>query len=118
MTKPLLRTQQTISGQPLRLPQGAAEVAAATVEIPVGGAIPIHRHAWSRLVYVEQGRIRIVNHDTGQALEFGEGQLIPEVVGQWHEGVVIGLEPVRLLVIDLVPPGVNNVEMRSAHPAR
>lgn len=109
---PIIRSAKTISGQPLRLPQGPAEVAAAAVDIPAGGALPIHQHPWSRFVYVESGSLRVVNHDTGAALDFGAGQVLPEVVAQWHEARAIGSGAVRLIVVDLVPPGVNNMIMK------
>ena len=115
---PIVRSAQTISGQPLKLPQGAAEVAAAAVEIPAGGALPIHQHPWSRFVYVERGSLRVVNHDTGASMDFKAGQVLAEVVAQWHEAKALGNSPVRLIVIDLVPPGVNNTVMKpvsSAH---
>jgi quercetin dioxygenase-like cupin family protein len=114
VTTPLVRTGRTISNQPLKLPQGEAEVAAAALDIPAGGATPIHQHPWSRFVYVEKGPVRIVNHDTGESRDFPSGTLLPEVVAQWHEGRALG-SPVRLIVIDLVPPGVNNTVMKPAH---
>lgn len=112
VTKPIVRTSRTASNQPLRLPQGRVEMVAAAVEIPAGGSTPIHRHPWSRFVYVERGPIRVVNHDTGKSRDFQTGQVIPEVVAQWHEGRAIA-GPVRVIVIDLVPPGVNNTIMRN-----
>jgi quercetin dioxygenase-like cupin family protein len=115
---PIIRTNRTISGQPLRLPLGPAEVAAAAVDIPAGGALPIHQHPWSRFVYVERGSLRVINHDTGASMDFAAGQLLPEVVAQWHEAKALGAGPVRLIVIDLVPPGVNNMIMKPATPAR
>ena len=112
VSTPILRTTRTTSGQPLRLPQGEAEMVATLVTIPAGGAMPIHQHLWSRFLYVEQGPVRIINHDTGQSHEFQTGQVIPEVVAQWHEGRALGPSAAKLIVIDLVPPGVNNTIMR------
>lgn len=109
---PIIRSASTISGQPLRLPQGPAEVAAAAVDIPAGGSLPIHQHPWSRFVYVERGNLRVVNHDTGSSMDFEAGQVLPEVVAQWHEARSLGGEAVRLIVLDLVPPGVNNTVMK------
>jgi quercetin dioxygenase-like cupin family protein len=111
---PIIRTGTTISGQPLRLPQGASEVAAAAVEIPIGGSLPIHKHSWSRLDYVERGSLTVVNLDTGASLDFAAGQLLPEVIDQWHEARANGTVPVRIIVIDLVPPGVVNMVMKPA----
>jgi quercetin dioxygenase-like cupin family protein len=111
VTKPIVRTATTIAGQPLRLPGGRAEMVASAVEIPAGGSTPIHQHPWSRFVYVERGPLRVVNHDTGKMRDFQTGDVFPEVVFQWHEGRAIA-GPVRVIVIDVVPPGVNNSIMR------
>jgi quercetin dioxygenase-like cupin family protein len=108
---PIVRTGRTTSNQPLKLPQTDAEVVAVAVDIPPGGATPIHQHPWSRFVYVERGLLRVVNHDTGQTHDFKSGTLLPEVVAQWHEGRAL-TEPVRLIVIDLVPRGETNMVMK------
>jgi quercetin dioxygenase-like cupin family protein len=112
VTTPIVRTGRTTSNQPLRLPQADAEIVAVAVDIPPGGATPIHQHPWSRFVYVERGPLRVVNHDTGQTHDFKSGTLLPEVVAQWHEGRAL-TEPVRLIVIDLVPRGESNMVMKS-----
>ena len=117
-TTPIIRTGRTISDQPLRLPQGDAEVVAVAVEIPAGAGLPIHQHPWQRFVYVERGTLRVLNHDTGASLDFQQGQVLAEVVGQWHEARAVGAEPVRIVVLDLVPPGVTNMIMRDAPAAR
>jgi quercetin dioxygenase-like cupin family protein len=87
---------------------------AVAVDIPAGGALPIHQHPWSRFFYVERGTLRVVNHDTGQSFEMKAGQVLPEAVGQWHHGEAVGDRPLRLIVIDLIPPGVNNTVMKPA----
>lgn len=115
-SSPIVRTAKTISGQPLKLPQGPAEVAAAIVDIPAGGATTIHQHPWSRFVYVERGPVRIINHDTGETTDLKTGEFFPEVISQWHEGRALGAEPARLLIVDLVPPGVNNTIMKDDMP--
>jgi quercetin dioxygenase-like cupin family protein len=108
---PIVRTGKTISGQPLKLPQGPAEMVAASVDIPAGGRIALHRHPWSRFVYVERGRLSIANRDTGEDTVASAGQVIAEVVSQWHEAVALDGAPARLVVIDVVPPSVVNMEM-------
>ncbi|MFL6830300.1 MAG: hypothetical protein ACJ8D5_06735, partial [Sphingomicrobium sp.] len=86
VSTPIVRTATTVSGQPLRLPQGNAEMVAAAVEIPANGLTNIHQHPWSRFVYVERGPVRIINHDTGKIQEFKTGDTFAEVIAQWHEG--------------------------------
>lgn len=113
VSTPLVRSGRTIADQPLRLPTGGAEVVATAIDIPPGMATPIHQHPWSRFVYVEKGPVRIVNHDTKQSRDFATGTFLPEVVAQWHEGRALDA-PVRLIVIDLVPPGETNMVMKPA----
>jgi quercetin dioxygenase-like cupin family protein len=108
-TTPVIRTDHTISGQPLRLPQGTAEFAGAIVDIPVGAIIPLHKHPWSRFAFIARGTIRVVNRDTGAVGEYKAGQMAAEAVDQWHEGSVVGDEPVRLIIFEILPPGVANV---------
>jgi quercetin dioxygenase-like cupin family protein len=114
VSTPIVRTATTLSGQPLHLPQGAAEMVASAVDIPAGASTSIHQHPWSRFVYVEKGPLRITNQDTGQVAELQAGQVFPEVVGQWHYGVASGNTPARVIVIDLVPPGATNMVMKPA----
>jgi quercetin dioxygenase-like cupin family protein len=112
VSRPVARTAQTLSGQPLRLPQGPAEMVAAVVDIPAGGSTVIHQHRWSRLVYVERGPLRVVNEDTHQTHDLQTGQAFAEVIGQWHQGFAPGPEGARVIVFDLVPPGETNMTMR------
>ena len=109
---PIIRTAQTVSGQPLKLPQGNSEMVASAVEIPVGGSTTIHQHPWSRFVYVERGSLRVVDNDTKQVHDFKAGQVFAEVVAQWHQGLATGSESTKLIVLDVVPPGVTNMVMR------
>jgi quercetin dioxygenase-like cupin family protein len=104
----ITKTTQTISGQPLKLPQGPAEMVAISVDIPAGAALAIHKHPWSRFFYVERGTLRVVNHDTGGSHDFKAGEVQAEAIGEWHEGRAVGNGPVRVIVIDLVPPGATN----------
>jgi quercetin dioxygenase-like cupin family protein len=110
-SREIARTATTASGQALRLPQGKAEMVATTVDIPANGLTTIHQHPWSRFVYVERGPLTVTDQDTGQTHLFQTGQVFPEVVAQWHQGSA-GPQGARLVVIDLVPPGVTNMKMR------
>ena len=49
---------------------------------------------------------------TGLVRTFGPGDVVVEPRGQWHEGHVVGDEPVRLIVYDQVPPGQANMELK------
>jgi quercetin dioxygenase-like cupin family protein len=114
ITTPIVRTRLTSSGQPLKLPKGEAELVAVTVDIPAGGATSVHKHPWSRFAYVATGSLQVINHDTGQSKIFRAGEVLSEAVGQWHEGRTIS-GPVRLIVFDIVPPGMANTVVRPAN---
>jgi quercetin dioxygenase-like cupin family protein len=107
----ILRQGTTVSGQKLRIPK-APELVVSVRELPPGGAVPVHKHKWQRYAYVERGRIRIVNRDTGATREFAAGEVVVEPIGQWHEGRVVGDSPVRLIVFDQVPKGETNMVLK------
>ena len=111
VSKVVVRTAQTTSGQPFKLPEGKSEMVAYAVEFPPNGQTTLHMHPWSRFVYVERGPLRVVNQDTGKTDEFQSGQVFPEVITQWHQGYA-GPNGAKLVVIDIVPPGVTNMVMR------
>lgn len=109
VTTPVVRTETTVTGQPLRVPPAPFQLVVNRVEIPAGGIIPTHKHPWSRYVYVEAGAIRVTNHDAGTVNDFAAGQVIVEAIDQWHEGRVTSATPARLIVFDQVPPGASNL---------
>ena len=95
----------TLSGQPIRPPSGDLRVTITQVELPAGGKLAAHKHPYPRLVQVLSGRLEIRNLDTGQAREAKAGDWMVDAVEQWHEAVVLGDQPVRLMTIDQAPPG-------------
>ncbi len=107
---PLLRTATTVTGQALVAPAEPFEIVVTRVELPAGGVLPMHRHPWQRIAYVESGRIRVA-YEGGREVEVGPGEAIVEAVDVWHEGRAVG-GPVRIVVIDQVPPGGTNVVPR------
>jgi quercetin dioxygenase-like cupin family protein len=111
-TVPLARGSATITGQPLVMPGPPVEVVISRTEIPVGGVLPMHKHPWPRYAIVEQGRLRVRYEAAGLVREFGPGEAVIEAIDQWHEAQVVGAEPVRILVIDHVPPGQINMVRR------
>ena len=108
----LNRSSSTITGQPLALPGPAVEVVISRTEIPAGGALPMHKHPWPRYAIVESGRLRVRYEEAGLVREFGPGEAVIEAIDQWHEAGVVGPEPVRIIVIDHVPPGQTNLVRR------
>jgi quercetin dioxygenase-like cupin family protein len=95
----------TLSGQPIRAAPGDLRVTITQSVIPVGGRLPAHKHPYPRLVNVLAGRLKITNLDTGQVRDAVAGDWMVDAVDQWHEAVVVGDEPVRLMAIDQAPPG-------------
>ena len=116
VSTPILETTETMSGQPIALPQGAVALAASRTDIPAGGRVPVHKHLWPRFVYVEKGWIELVNHDAGITRAYGPGDVVVEPVGQWHEGRAMGGDPVRLIAYDTAPPGKRNVVLKDPPP--
>ena len=110
-TNVVVRTSTTVTGQPLVLPQ-PAEVVVSVTELPAGGVLPMHKHPWPRYAYVERGRLSVRYEAARLVREFGPGEAIVEAIDQWHEGRVVGAEPVRIVTIDHVPPGQTNVVRR------
>ena len=109
---PLLRTGETVTGQLLPAPPAPFEIVVTRVVLPAGGMLPMHRHPWQRIAYVESGRIRVA-YEGGRVVEAGPGEAIVEAVDVWHEGRALGNAPVTIVVIDQVPPGRSNVVPRN-----
>jgi quercetin dioxygenase-like cupin family protein len=114
---PLHSTETTASGQAIVLPRGDVEVITSTYEIAPGAKLPEHEHPYPRYGYVEAGKLRITNIETGKSVEYGPGDFIVESLRQWHKAENIGTDPVKLLVIDQVKPGQNNTILRKQNTA-
>ena len=99
--------EATLSGQPIRAAQGDLRVTINQTVLPAGGKLAAHKHPYPRLVQVLAGRIRITNLDTGAVRDAKAGDWLIDAVDQWHEAVVIGDEPARLMTIDQAPPGAS-----------
>lgn len=106
------RTGTTITGQPFAVPPGPLEVVISVAEIPAGGALPMHKHPWPRFAFVESGSLRVHYEEAGLVRVVGPGEAVVEAIDQWHEAEVVGDAPVRLIVVDQVPPGRSNVVNR------
>lgn len=109
---PVLRASTTVTGQPLAAPPSPWEVLVMTTDLPPGGLLPMHKHPWPRFAFVQSGRLEVRYEQSGLVRTFGPGEAVIEAVDQWHEGRVVGAEPVRLIVLDQLPPGATNVVRR------
>ena len=99
---------KTNSGQPILTPAGPLAVTVSRVTIPAGASLPVHKHPFQRLAYVESGALTVRNLDTGGSVDFKPGDTIVEARDQWHTGTAAASGPVVLLVIDQTPPGQAN----------
>lgn len=105
---PIFATTTTAIDQPISLPKVNAEMRASVYEIPVGAALPVHKHPYQRYAYVLAGKLRVVATETGRTFDYAAGDMVIEVVDTWHYGVNTGDVPVRLFVIDQVEAGEQN----------
>ena len=106
------RATTTVTGQPLGRPSRHWEVVMSVTDLPADGVLPMHKHPWPRYAYVERGRLSVSYEAARITREFGPGDAVVEAIDQWHEGRVVGTEPVRLIVLDQVPRGATNVVTR------
>ncbi len=108
----IFSTGSDAAGQPVRFPPGDGRIDATLYEVPPGAALPVHKHPFPRMGYILSGKLRVTNTETRQAVTYMAGDFALEAVGVWHEGENVGDEPVRLLVVDLLEPGAQNVVLR------
>jgi quercetin dioxygenase-like cupin family protein len=99
----------TNSGQPILLPKGPAQITVNRVTLAAGASLPVHKHPFQRINYVESGSVRVTNLDTGKVVEYHAGDMIIEARGQWHTGLALGEMPLVLLSFDETPPGKGNM---------
>jgi quercetin dioxygenase-like cupin family protein len=107
---PVARVTSTMSGQPILLPAENPELAVSIFEVAPGAALPQHRHLYPRYGYILSGHLRVRNAETGVTYDFHAGDFAVEAYGQWHSGENPGDVPLKLLVMDLVPAVIVNVE--------
>ncbi len=110
---PVARTNTTIIGQPIVVPDHP-DVIVSLATFPPGARIAEHQHPHPHFVYVLEGVLTVVNTDANKTFEVKAGDFVAEMQDTWHYGINRGAVPVKLLVIDQVPAGsANNVRPRS-----
>lgn len=105
VTKPVASLDATLTGQPIVAPSGKLRVSVSETMLAPGGRLAAHKHPYPRVVQILSGRLRVTNLDTGTVSEPAPGDWMVDAVDQWHEAIVLGDEPVRILTIDQAPPG-------------
>ena len=106
-SKPVFSSTTTVTGQPITVPEHPTVMAVAATFEP-GARLPVHKHPYPHYVYVLEGTLTIVNEETGKSFEVHPGEFFVEMQDTWHYGKNNGRTPVKLLVIDQVPPGVTS----------
>src|SRR5262249_16734519 len=104
VTTPLARTTTTATAQPTMV-LAKPEVIVALTTIPANGATHVHKHPYQRFVYVLSGNLRVANMTTGGHNDYKPGTFVAEMRDTYHFGAPADGHEVKLLVIDLVPPG-------------
>ncbi len=102
------RYDRTMSGQPLTRPPTPFQLLVTQATFASGHVIACHKHSWPRYVYLQSGNLRVTNYATRAVYNFSAGQILVELIDQWHEGRVMGSDPVTLVAIEQVPPGGTN----------
>jgi quercetin dioxygenase-like cupin family protein len=86
--------------------RGSNSLALGTQQVPVGGRIPIHRHAqMDEVFYVVEGSGTFILNDARLSVEKGATVFVPK--GSWH-GFDKG-DKEMLLVWAVVPPGLEGM---------
>lgn len=101
----LLSATQTSIGQPLVLPAKDAQVIFSEFVIAPGAVLPVHKHPFPRYAYVLEGELRVSRPGHDEAFDYRAGEVVIEMVDEWHYGTNIGDTPLRLLVIDQIEAG-------------
>ncbi|MGE0195945.1 MAG: cupin domain-containing protein [Methylocystis sp.] len=111
----IARATKTAAGRPITLPQGPLEVVASIYTLAPGARLPEHKHPFQRYAYVLQGELMVQQADSGSRV-YRAGEFVIESVDRWHFGATVGDVPVKLLVIDQSPPGVETTVNRPSQP--
>jgi len=109
---PIIRTDRTWAGQPIRLPDHDPTVTASAYVIPAGAVMPVHLHRFPRWSYILSGHVKFISDKTGRTEILNPGDFLVEPTDQWHHAVNPGPDPVRVLVIDITPGVQRNMVMR------
>ena len=108
----ILSTNVNAAGQAVAFPLAHGQVDVTVFEIAVGAALPVHKHPFPRMGYILSGTLQVTNIETNQTSLYVEGDFALEAVNAWHKGENVGLNAVKLLVIDLIETGADNTVLR------
>jgi quercetin dioxygenase-like cupin family protein len=95
---PLLQSGTDVLGNPIAYPQGPANVTAAVVTVPPGGATGLHRHEVPLFAYILEGELTVDYGDKGKKT-YRAGDAVLEAQDWPHNGTNTGTVPMRLLAV-------------------
>ena len=105
---PVLETATTITGQPVRFPQGENQYTAVIAEVAPGGQVGRHMHPVPLFVDMLEGTLSIEMDGHGTHT-FSAGQGFAEVTNTWHNGRNLTDKPVRFLIVFSGQKGTPNL---------
>ena len=107
----IFREEKTLANQEIQFPTGKVEIVASTGEFDPGAETPVHKHPYPRSLYIIEGTFT-VTEEGGQPHTYPAGSFVVEGVNMWHKGANMSSSPVKILIVDEVPTGVNNTEAK------
>jgi len=105
---PVLETATTVTGQPIRFPQGDNQFTAVIAEVAPGGQVGRHMHPVPLFVYMLEGTLSIEMEGHGTHT-FSAGQGFAEIVNSWHNGRNLTDKPVKFLIVFAGQKGTPNL---------
>lgn len=103
----LLKTDKTVTGQPIRYPEGQAEITMAIVALQPGQSTPLHHHEAPLAGYILEGELTADYGSEGIHV-YRTGDAIVEALGTEHVGTNTGDDILRILVVFAGAQGTPN----------
>lgn len=108
--EPLLKTRETVLGQPVVYPEGPAEITSAIVTMQPGSSTGLHVHGAPLFAYVLEGALT-VDYGDGVRRTYRQGDALMEAFGTPHDGAAHEGGVTRILVVFMGAEGVANTAM-------
>ncbi|MCW2241199.1 cupin domain-containing protein [Azospirillum canadense] len=107
----VFRSGKTATVQELQFPTGKVEIVAGVGEFATGSETPMHKHPYPRRLYIVEGTFT-VTEEGKPPRTYPAGSFVVEAVDVWHTGGNTSSAPAKILVIDEVPAGMNNLVLK------
>jgi D-alanyl-D-alanine dipeptidase len=104
----LLDTSQTVAGEPVVYPAGAARINSAIVRIPPKTATGWHHHGIPNFAYVLSGQVEVEYADHTRRV-YKQGDAFMEAMHMKHIGANTSDEPTEILVVNMGVEGQPHV---------